>query len=107
MKSVALPDVTVTVPSDDTLAEYAPEEGAGIEPGFGATYGPVVLQLPQVGAPPPACAVTVNVVDPMIEPRVAWMVVLPAATAVARPVEALMVAADEFKDDQATEVVMG
>jgi hypothetical protein len=51
--------------------------------------------------------VTVNVVDPMIEPRVAWMVVLPAATAVARPVEALMVAADEFKDDQATEVVMG
>jgi hypothetical protein len=106
-------NVTSLVP--ETLREYllcgelilpeARELRAAFTPGFGATYGPGVLQLPQAGAPPPACAVTVNTVDPLVEPRVAWMVGVPAATPVAKPVE-LMVASDEFEEDQATEVVM-
>src|SRR5208283_3672424 len=38
-------------------------------------------------------AVTVSPVEPLMEPEVAWMVVLPAATAVARP--ALLMVATE------------
>ena len=53
---------------------------------------------------PVAGAVTVRPVEPVIEPEVAWIVVLPAATLVASPV-ALMVAAAVFVDVQVTELV--
>src|SRR5271167_1508996 len=42
-------------------------------------------------------AVTVNPVEPLMEPEVAWMVVLPAATPVAKP--ALLMVATEVADE--------
>ena len=50
------------------------------------------------------CAVTVRLVDPLIEPKVAWMVVLPAATPVAKPV-LLMVATEGTLEVQVAELV--
>jgi len=49
-------------------------------------------------------AVTVNGVDPLILPSVAWIVVLPVNTPLARPV-ALIVATDVLLDPQVTELV--
>ena len=50
-------------------------------------------------------AVTVNVVDPVIDPDVAVMVVVPAATLEARP-ELLMLATLVAEEFQVTELVM-
>lgn len=49
--------------------------------------------------------VTVRVVEPLIVPDLAVMVALPDATAVARPVLLLIVAADVFEELQVTEDV--
>ena len=53
-----------------------------------------------------AGAVTVRSVEPLIPPEVAWIVALPAATAVASPVVLLIVAAAAFVEVQATTLVM-
>ena len=50
-------------------------------------------------------AVTVNVVDPVTDPEVALMVVVPAATLEARP-ELLMLATLVAEEFQVTELVM-
>jgi hypothetical protein len=49
--------------------------------------------------------ITIRVVEPVTDPKVAVMVVAPAATLVARP-ELLMVAAPAVEEFQATELVM-
>jgi len=49
-------------------------------------------------------AVTVRLVDPLIDPDVAWMVVLPVPTPVARPAP-VMVATVVLEEVQITEVV--
>jgi hypothetical protein len=49
-------------------------------------------------------AVTVTLVDPLIEPNVAWIVVLPAATPVARPA-AVMLATPVLLELHVTELV--
>ena len=51
-----------------------------------------------------AGAVTVRVVDPLIAPNVAWMVVLPTATLDARPA-LVIVAVAMFVEVQVTEFV--
>jgi hypothetical protein len=53
---------------------------------------PVSDQVGLTLGPTPA-AVTVNPVDPLIDPEVAWIVVLPAATAVAKPPLAIVATA--------------
>ena len=49
--------------------------------------------------------ITIRVVEPVTDPKVAVMVVAPAATLVARP-ELLMVATPAVEEFQATELVM-
>ena len=49
--------------------------------------------------------ITIRVVEPVTDPKVAVMVVAPAATLVARP-ELLMVAAPAVEEFQVTELVM-
>ncbi len=49
-------------------------------------------------------AVTVRLVEPLIEPTAAWIVVLPGATPAAKPV-LLMVATDGMLDVQVAELV--
>jgi hypothetical protein len=49
-------------------------------------------------------AVTVRVVDPVTEPEVAWMVLLPFPTPLAKPV-LLIVATEAFEELQVAELV--
>ena len=50
------------------------------------------------------CGLTVSAVDPFTPPQVAWIVEVPAPTAVANPV-LLIVATEVFEEPQATEFV--